>query len=79
MPLTSTERPKIPIKNKLRSLIGNTVSYFRPEVFLGVLLVFSAILAFLKSATGFYIICGVFIVGYFSERIIRILRKKDGQ
>jgi len=77
MPLSSPVRPRTPIITKVRNIVNQSLVYFRPEIILGVFLIVAILLAFLKiTAIGFYIVFGIFIIGYFCERIlIKIYRR----
>ena len=77
MPLSFPTRLKTPTITKVRNVVNQSLVYIRPEIILGVFLIVAILLAFLKiSAIGFYIVFGVFIVGYFTERVFRILQRK---
>ena len=78
MPLTHTVKPKTPIFSKIGQAIQRSFQYFRPEIILVGLLIVSIILAFLQvSANSFYILVGMFIIGYFAERIaVKIWKQK---
>ena len=77
MPLSSPIKPRTPIITKVRNVVNQSLVYFRPEIILGVFLIVAILLAFLKiSAIGFYVVFGIFIIGYFVERVFRILQRK---
>ena len=78
MPLSFPVKPKTKILSKVGQVIQRSLGYLRPDIILTILLIISIILAFSQiSAVGFYIICGIFIIGYFAERItIRVWRTK---
>ena len=77
MPLSSPIRPRTPIITKVRNVVNQSLVYIRPEIILGVFLIVAILLAFLKiSAIGFYVVFGIFIIGYFVERVFRILQRK---
>lgn len=73
MPL-NYEAPKvreISVTQKVGSLFLRLLALIRPETVLGVFLIAAILLAFLRTQSiGFYIVFGIFIVGYFVERII---------
>ena len=79
MPL-NYEQPitkKIPIIQKVGSLFLRLLVLIRPETVLGVFLIAGILLAFLRTQSiGFYIVFGIFIVGYFAERIIITVWKR---
>lgn len=62
---------KLPIVQKVGNLFLQIVSLIRPETILGVFLIAAILLAFFKiSAIGFYVVFGIFTIGYFCERVI---------
>jgi len=73
MPL-NYEAPKvreISVTQKVGSLFLRLLALIRPETVLGVFLIAAILLAFFQTQSiGFYIVFGIFIVGYFVERII---------
>ena len=77
MPLSFPTRLRTPIITKVRNVVNQSLVYIRPEIILGVFLIVAILLAFLKiTAIGFYIVFGIFIIGYFCERIlIKIYRR----
>ena len=77
MPLSYPTKLRTPIITKVRNIVNQSLVYFRPEIILGVFLIVAILLAFLKiSAIGFYIVFSIFIIGYFCERIlIKIYRR----
>ena len=77
MPLSFSIKPRTPIITKVRNVVNQSLVYIRPEIILGVFLIVAILLAFLKiTAIGFYIVFGIFIIGYFCERIlIKIYRR----
>ena len=80
MPL-NFEKPRvrrIPIVQKVGSLFFKLLALIRPETVLGIFLIVAIFLAFRQNnATGFYIVFGIFVIGYFAERIIiKIWRHK---
>ena len=77
MPLTLLKKPTIPIRNKIQRFVNQTINYFRPDVFLGIFLFVSIILAFIKPITEFYVVFGIFLTGYFGERIVKLWKKKN--
>jgi len=78
MPLSSPIKPRTPIITKVRNVVNQSLVYIRPEIILGVFLIVAILLAFLKiSAIGFYVVFGIFIIGYFVERVFRILQRKS--
>ena len=77
MPLSFPTRLRTPVITKVRNVINQSLVYIRPEIILGVFLIVAILLAFLKiSAIGFHIVFGIFIIGYFAERVFRILQRK---
>jgi len=77
MPLSFPTKLKTPIITKVRNVVNQSLVYIRPEIILGVFLIVAILLAFLKiSAIGFYIVFSIFIIGYFAERIIKVLQRK---
>ena len=78
MPLSSPIKPRTPIITKVKNVVNQSLVYIRPEIILGVFLIVAILLAFLKiSAIGFYVVFGIFIIGYFVERVFRILQRKS--
>jgi len=80
MPLTLVGKPKLknPIINRIRNVTSQLFSYIRPEVILGIFLVCAILLAFLQiPAIGFYLVFGIFIAGYFCERIFIKIKKRE--
>ena len=81
MPLSYSQPPK-PLKLTLTTKVENVIlrgmSFVRPELLLAVFLFVAIILAFVKiEAVGFYVMFGLFIIGYFVERtIVKLERKK---
>jgi len=70
------KRPNFLI-TRIRNTVLQTLNYIRPEILLAVFLFFAIVFAFLnRLAIGFYIVFGIFIAGYFIERITRIIKKK---
>ena len=77
MPLSYPTKLRTPIITKVRNVVNQSLVYIRPEIILGVFLIVAILLAFLKiTAIGFYIVFGIFIIGYFVERVFRILQRK---
>lgn len=78
MPLSApVKRPSL-IVNKVKNAILQGLGYIRPDIVLMIFLLVGVVLAFLKyTATGFYSVFGIFIIGYFAERIIKSFRKKN--
>ena len=77
MPLSFPTRLRTPVITKVRNVVNQSLVYIRPEIILGVFLIVAILLAFLKiSAIGFYVVFGIFIIGYFVERIIKVLQRK---
>ena len=77
MPLSFPTRLRTPVITKVRNVVNQSLVYIRPEIILGVFLIVAILLAFLKiSAIGFYIVFSIFIIGYFAERIIKVLQRK---
>ena len=77
MPLSFPTRLRTPIITKVRNVVNQSLVYIRPEIILGVFLIVAILLAFLKiSAIGFHIVFSIFIIGYFAERIIKVLQRK---
>ena len=77
-PLSYPVKPKVKLLSKIGQTVQRLLGYLRPNIILTILLIVSIVLAFFKiSAIGFYFICGIFIIGYFAERIIiRVCQKK---
>ena len=77
MPLSFPTRLKTPTITKVRNVVNQSLVYIRPEIILGIFLIVAILLAFLKiSAIGFYVVFGIFIIGYFTERVFRILQRR---
>ncbi len=78
MPLSfPTKRPNFKI-NKIKNAILQGLNYIRPDIMLAIFLFFAVVLAFLNNpAIGFYGVFGIFIIGYFTERIIKNFKKKN--
>lgn len=76
MPLHS-QKPKsikIPITQKVNSVISRSLVFINPNTILGVFLITSIFLSFFQiQAMYFYIVFGVFIIGYFAERTMVII------
>lgn len=71
---------KIPVIQKVGTLFLKSLALIRPETVFGVFLIVAILLAFLQTqSTGFYIVFGIFITGYFAERIAIIFRRKYGK
>ncbi len=70
MPLSAPiKRPKQTI-NRIKNTILQGLGFIRPDIVLMTFLVVAVVLAFLKyTAIGFYSVFGIFIIGYFCERI----------
>ena len=81
MPLTFPVKRKTKFLSTIGQTIQRSLAYIRPDVILAVMLIISIILAFLQiPAISFHCILGVFIVGYFTDRIIpKIWKKKYGK
>lgn len=83
MSLSYHQPPKL-INKTLRSIarvrqavFGTINSYFVPDKMILLFFIIASILAFLKiAAIGFYVVFGLFIVGYFADRIITKLEKR---
>jgi len=78
MPL-SYYKPKF--KHKIGPKMGRaflkSIEFIRPQTILGVFLTAALVLAFLRiTAIGFYAVFGIFIIGYFAERISKNARNK---
>jgi len=68
---------KIPIVQKVGSLFLRLLALIRPETIFGVFLIVAILLAFLQmQSIGFYIVFGIFIIGYFLERIVLTVWKQ---
>lgn len=76
MPLSfPTKRPNFKI-NKIKNAILQGLNYLRPDIVLAIFLFFAVVLAFFKNqAIGFYGVFGIFIIGYFAERILIKIKK----
>ena len=82
MPLSIPQKPKPLSFTGVRSAITNILARLNINVFLLIFLVVGMLAVILKSqAIGFYIIFGLFVTGYFTERITIIFgrntRKRD--
>lgn len=77
MPLSfPVKQPNITI-TRIKNTFLQIVNYIRPDFLLSILLLVAIILAFLQiQAWGFYSICSIFIISYFTERIFRILQRR---
>ena len=79
MPL-NYEKPnikEIPIIQKVGNLFLRLVALIRPETILGIFLIVAILLSFLQiQSIGFYIVFGIFVIGYFSERIVITVWKR---
>ena len=82
MPL-NFEQPKRknPIISKFKNAAFTILNLIRPDIILGVFLLFAILFPFIKiEAEGFYIVFGIFIVMFFAERIsVRINRRYEKQ
>jgi len=78
MPLSAPAKRPNRTVSKVKNAILQGLNYIRPDITLAIFLFFAIILAFLNnSAIGFYSVFGIFIIGYFAERIIRNFKKKN--
>lgn len=66
---------KLKIAQTVRNVVANAVGFLKPDVYFGFFIVAIFLSLFLKTSIGFYILCAVFIVLYFTERIIKITNK----
>jgi hypothetical protein len=73
MPL-NYQKPKLPnpIIERVKSVITQIISYFRPDVALGIFTIAGILLAFTQRGIGFWLAYSVFIICYFVERIIKL-------
>ena len=76
MPLSApVKRPNL-IVSKIKNAILQGLAYIRPDIVLMIFLLIAVALAFLKyTAIGFYSVFGIFIIGYFAERISSKINK----
>ena len=82
MPLNILLPQKPTIVSKVKDVIFKTFAYFfHPELFLLVFLLFSIIFEIVgrKVNWGWYVVFGIIVIGYFIERITRIIKKKYGE
>ena len=75
MSLSAETQTKVRVSEKVRNFVANTFNFLRPDVYFGIFLIASLVLAYFNS-WGFYIVFGIFILLYFCERIIKLLQKK---
>ena len=74
----NNSKPKIKIIQSVRNIVNTTVNLLKPDIFFGIFLLVEIILVSLKQNNwGFDIVFGIFIICYFSERIIKLIKKKD--
>jgi hypothetical protein len=72
MPIAlNNSKPKIKLIQRARDIVNTTVNLLKPDIFFGVFI----ILSLFKQPLGFYLVFIVFIIAYFSERIIKMLKK----
>jgi hypothetical protein len=74
MPIAlNNSKPKIKLIQRARDIVNTTVNLLKPDIFFGVFIV----LSLFKQPLGFYLVFIIFIIAYFSERIIKMLKKKN--
>lgn len=79
MPL-NYEKPRIRLASRLAQVKNATLQFFtfvNPNMLIMIFLIVAILLAFLRiESISFYFVFGIFIIGYFSERIARVCQKK---
>ena len=76
MPLNYSKpiKKKVPVAQKVSSLFARGFSFIYPSTLFVTFLLVAIILAFIQiQALYFYVAFGVFIVGYFAERILMVV------
>ena len=77
MPLNYSQPPKKTIFSNIRNAVSRLFIFPFPEMFLLAFLFFGIILEiFKRTSLGWYLVFGIFVIGYFVERIIRIIKKR---
>lgn len=62
---------RLPIVQKVSNLFLQIINLIRPETILGVFLIAAIVFSSLQlRAWGFYVVFGIFTIGYFCERVI---------
>jgi len=76
MSLSPFPQVKKHIGEAVRNILANTFNFLRPDVYFGLFLICAIGFAFINS-WGFYICFSVFLICYFAERIIKLLKKNE--
>jgi hypothetical protein len=80
MPISYTTRPKIGFFSKIKEDTLRVLNYFTPETILVILLIVAIIMGILEIETwGYYLVVVIFIIGYFTERCVRLIKRKPPQ
>ena len=79
MPL-NYQKPKFRLASRLSQIKNATLQFFafvNPNILIMIFLIVAILLAFLKiESISFHFVFGIFIIGYFGERIVKIWQKK---
>ena len=77
MPLNYSAPPKKTLFSNIRNAVSRLFIFPFPEMFLLAFLFFGIILEiFKRTSWGWYLVFGIFVIGYFVERIIKIIKKR---
>ena len=77
MPLNYSVPPKKTLFSNIRNAVSRLFIFPFPEMLLFAFLFFSIILEISKRISwGWYLVFGIFVIGYFVKRIIRIIKKR---
>ena len=80
MPLNYSQPLKKTIFSNIRNAVSRLFIFPFPEMLLFAFLFFSIILEISKRISwGWYLVFGIFVIGYFSEHIITKIRKRNAQ
>ena len=80
MPLNYSAPPQKTIFSNIRNAVSRLFIFPFPEMFLLASLFFGIILEiFKRTSLGWYLVFGIFVIGYFSEHIITKIRKRNAQ
>ena len=69
------QKAKLQISTVIQNVVNVTTSFLKPDVYFGFFLVLVFISLIFKQLTGFYIVVSVFILCYFTERIVKLIYK----
>ena len=72
MPITYPTKPKRKMFSNISNVVYQILERLKPSVI--VILFLLVTVSFRQLPTSFYAVFGLFVAGYFSERIIRIIQ-----